>query len=273
MGSGVRRAIGGLVTLALLVAAVGFYLASPRLAANAGPPPGNNADPAGSPSSEPSAASPQPATPVPTQTETTPGGESPRDRKLPPGPGGREPGIRITAIPTVQGPFEVVETLRLAEPVSALTLAPPDLTPATSSLPGTHPVADALRVTANGHPVRLPTRRVSRPIEVLPSGPTDLFELHYRLRGVTVLNTPSSAGRALGGLGPLVTGVPDELPVAITVRGHSVLNLSCPRLPIANQACAVGARPRMRVDRNLTRRDALVLVQFNIPATRVGAPE
>jgi hypothetical protein len=61
--------------------------------------------------------------------------------------------------------------------------------------------------------------------------------------------------------------------VAITVRGHSVLNLSCPRLPIADQSCAAGAQPRLRVDRDLARRDALVLVQFNISTTRVGAPE
>src|SRR4051812_33525212 len=273
MGSGLRRAIGGLVTLALLVAAVGFYLASPHLAVTAGQPPGNNAEPAGSPSPEPSTSSAQTGTPVPSQTATTPAAESPRDRRLPPGPGGREPGIRITAIPTVQGPFEVVETVRLAGPVDALTVAPPDLTPATSSLPGAHPVAEGLRVTADGHPVRLPTRRVSQPIEIRPTSPTDLFELHYRLRGVTVLNTPSSTGRALGGLGPLVTGVPNELPVAITVRGHSVLNLSCPRLPIANQACAAGVPPRLRVNPDLTLRNALVLVQFNIPATRVGAPE
>ena len=272
MGSGVRRAIGGLVTLALLVAAVGFYLASPRLAVTSGQPPGSSAAPAPSQTSTSATAGPT-ATPAPSDAATTPPPDSARDRKLPPGPGGRDPGIRLTATPTSQGPFEVVETLRLAEPVMALTLAPPDLTPAGPSLPGAHPVVEDLKVTADGRATQLPTRTIGRSIELNLAKPADLFELHYRLRGVTVLNTPSSAGRALGGLGPLVTGVPDELPVAVTVRGPSVLNLSCPRLPMADQSCAAGARPRLRVDRDLARQDALVLVQFNISTTRVGAPQ
>ena len=82
---------------------------------------------------------------------------------------------------------------------------------------------------------------------------------------------PSSPGRLLGAVAPLAA-VPDELPVAITVRGHSVLNLSCPCLPVDDQACAAGGQSKMRVNQNLARRDALVLVQFDIPTTKVGAP-
>ena len=70
----------------------------------------------------------------------------------------------------------------------------------------------------------------------------------------------------------MVTAVPEELPVAITVQGHSVRNLSCPRLPLDDQACAAGRRPKVRVDRKLPLRDALVVVQFDVAVTQVGAP-
>jgi hypothetical protein len=268
MGGGVRRAIGCLVTVALLAAAFGFYVASPRRVVTSAPPPVNHGEPS------PTRTSIQPASPTPTPTETTnqTPGRSP-DRNLPPGPGGREPGIRITATLTSHGDFEIVETVRLAEPVTQLALAVPDLGPAGPSLRATHPVADALKVTADDHSIKLSTRIVRRSITVPLPRPADLFELSYRLSDVTVMNTPSSAGRALGGLGPMATGVPEELPVAITVRGHSIRNLSCPRLPIDDQSCAAGRSPRLRVERNLARRDALVLVQFDISATQVGAPQ
>jgi hypothetical protein len=266
MGGGVRRAIGSLVTVALLAAALGFYVASPRHAVTSGPPPVNQAEPV------PARTATQVVSPAPTPTETTAQarGSSP-DRNLPPGPGGREPGIRVTATPTSHGNFEIVETVRLAAPVTQLALSVPDLTPAGPILAATHPVAETLKVTADNHSIKLSTRTVRRSIRVALPRPADLFELSYRLSGVTVMNTPSSAGRALGGLGPMATDVPDELPVAITVRGHSVRNLSCPRLPIDGQACAAGRSPKLRVEPNLARRDALVLVQFDISATQLGA--
>jgi hypothetical protein len=171
----------------------------------------------------------------------------------------------------VQGDFEVVEMVRLAVPVSELTVAPPDLTRAGPSLRKTRPVVEALKVTADDRPIKLRTDTVRMATVVRLARPADLFELHYRLRGVTVINKPSSAGRRLGGLGP-IAGVPDQLPVAITVRGHSVLNLSCPCLPEDDRTCAAGRQPRVQVNGPLSRRDALVEVQFNLAATRFGAP-
>ena len=49
----------------------------------------------------------------------------------------------------------------------------------------------------------------------------------------------------------MVAGVPDDLPVAIMVRGRSVLNLFCPTEPLSERACASGQAPRMRVNRPL----------------------
>ncbi len=272
MGSGVRRTIGTLVTVALLAAALAFYIASPRHSVTSGRQPATDAQPA--PTRAPSQyASPSPApTPTTTASDTEAPGTSP-NRNLPPGPGGREAGIQLLATPTPNGQFEVVETVRLAEPVTQLALAAPDVRPASPLLHATRPVVEALRVTAGGRQIKPATRTFRRSIGLQITRPTDLFELRYRLRGVTVVSAPSSAGRALGALAPLVTGVPDELPVAITVRGHAVRNLSCPRLPIADQACAAGHPPKWRVNRNLPRRDALVAVQFDISATQVGAPQ
>jgi hypothetical protein len=271
MGGTLRRAIGTLLTLALVAAAVAFYLGSPRLSATSGTEPVTTAEPAATES--PSRSASPKAAPTPTLTETAAKvpGSSPH-RNLPPGPGGREPGIRLTAAPTSGGAFDVVETVRLAAPVTRLTIAAPVFPATVRSLRGTHPVVEALTVTAGGRSVELSTRTVRRTMVVHLSQPADLFELRYRLGGVTVLNTPSSPGRALGGVKPMVVEVPEEFPVAIAVRGQSVRNLSCPCLPVDDQACAAGPRPKMRVNRNLALRDAMVLVQFDLGDTGVGAP-
>jgi hypothetical protein len=271
MGRGVRRTVGGLVTLALVAAAIGFYLVSPRLSATSGLSPGTNAEPTAVRSSSQSADPGPNPTLVPSETATQAPGSSP-DPNLPPGPGGREPGIRLTATPTSQGLFDVVETVRLVEPVTKLTLAPPDLTSASPSLRGMRPVAEGLVVTAGDSRIKLPSGTVRRATVIRLTTPAYLFELRYQLRGTIVVSKPSTLGRRLGGLGPLVTGVPDGLAVAISVRGHSVRNLSCPRLPQDDQACAAGQQPRLRVNRNLARRDALVEVQFDITAAQVEAP-
>ena len=64
-------------------------------------------------------------------------------------------------------------------------------------------MVEALKVKAGGRSIKMPNATVRRD-RVLPiTKPADLFELRYRLRGTTVVNTPSSAGRALGAVGPL----------------------------------------------------------------------
>jgi hypothetical protein len=272
MGGAFRRALGSLVTLALLAAAIGFYLASPRLHVTSGSGPATNAEPARthSPTESASPDSTLTATPTPTQTATQAPGSS-ADRKLPPGPGGRQPGIRLTAVTTSDGEFDIVETVRLAQPVVRLTLAPPDLSPLAGGLKRKRPVAEALTVMADGHRIKPLKTTVRRATVLTLTRPTDLFELRYRVREATVASKPSSTGRLLGAVGPL-TGVPDELPVAITVKGHSLLNLSCPCLQVDDQACAAGGASTMRANQYLARRDALVLVQFDIAPTQVGAP-
>jgi hypothetical protein len=274
MGGALRRAIGTVVTLALVGAAIGFYALSPHRSLTSGPGPVTTAEPAPTRTTIESASSSQTTT-SPAQPSTRTATRTPKsspDPDLPPGPGGREPGIRLTATPTAHGAFDVVETVRLAEPVTQLTLAPPDLTSANPDLRGKRPVAEALQVRAGGRAIKVANTTLRRATVLHVAEPAAAFELRYRLRGVTVINKPSSAGRALGAVEPLVTGVPAELPVAITVRGHSVRNLTCPRLPMAEWACAAGSQPNLRVNRNLPRVDALVAAQLDLTAPRVGAP-
>jgi hypothetical protein len=271
MSGAFRRAIGTVVTLALVGAAIGFYALSPNLTLTSGPGPVTTAEPAPTRTTIESASPTPTPSPAPTRTPTrTP--ESTPDPNLPPGPGGRTPGIRLTVTPTAHGAFDVIEAVRMAEPVTQLSLALPDVASAGRILRGKRAVAGSLQIRAAGRRIKVPTTTLHRATVISVGRPGEVFELRYRLRGVTVINKPSSEGRAFGAVGPLVTNMPQDLPVAITVRGHSVRNLTCPCLPMQEWACAAGPRPNVRVNRNLARRDALVAVQLDLTAIRVGAP-
>jgi len=95
--------------------------------------------------------------------------------------------------------------------------------------------------------------------------PAGKFELPYRLTGVTWRTPGSVAGRALGAVGPIVAGVPPDLPVAISVHGLAVLNLRCPHLNLSEQACSAGAKEKLRVNRLLPWQQSVIVVQFNLP--------
>jgi hypothetical protein len=250
---------------ALLLTALAFYTYSPYLSLTAasGGLVTTEAASAGAPS-EPSTASPAPSsTSTPSPTAGAP------DRNLPPGPGGQEPGIRLVATVRPSGAFEVIETVRLAAPVSRVTLAPPDLGAASRDLRSTRPFATEVVFRADEQQsVRPPRGRVQRPTTVALSQPTDRFEIRYVLRGSVRHNKPSSAGRALGAVGPMTSQMPGDSPVAIAVLGEAVRNLGCVRLPVDQQACIAGERPNARVNRNLPFRAALVQVQLDLKAER-----
>jgi hypothetical protein len=260
-----RRSFGGLLVAALLLGAVGFYTYSPYLSLTAAPgglattPTSSN-----SASSDPSAASPAPSSAsAPSPTRGAP------VRNLPPGPGGQEPGIRLVATVQPSGVFEVVETVRLAAPVSRVTLAPPDLDAASRTLRSAHPFATEVVLRAEEQQsVRPPRSRVQQATTVALSQPTDRFEIRYVLRGSVRHNKPSSAGRALGAVAPLTSRMPGDAPVAIAVSGAAVRNLGCVRLSVDQQACIAGRRPNARVNRNLPFRAALVQVQLDLEAGR-----
>jgi hypothetical protein len=265
MGRVLRRSFGGLLVAALLLTAFAFYTYSPYLSLTAAPDGlATTAAPSASAPPDPSTASPAPSsTAVPSPTAGAP------DRDLPPGPGGQEPGIRLVATVRPSGVFEVIETVRLAAPVSRVTLSPPNLRAASRTLQSTHPFAAEVVVRADEQQsVRPPRSRVQRATTLALSQPTDRFEIRYVLRGSVRYNKPSSAGRALGAVAPLTSRLPDDFPVAITVRGRAVRNLGCVRLSVDQWACMAGERPNARVNRSLPFRAALVQVQLDLQAGR-----
>jgi hypothetical protein len=244
----------------LLVTAVAFYVYSPYLtltATTAGTP--TSAGPASS--GPPSEGHPGPgpaSTPVP--STATPGPVS--------DPGGRQPGIRLVATVRTGEVFEVTETVRLPAPVTDLRLALPDLRSAGRGLRSARPVVTDLAVRAGGVSVALPRRTVRQEMTVTLHRPTDRFVISYRLHGTIRISKPSRAGRALGAVGPLVSGLPAVFPVAASFPGEEVRNLRCTGLPVAEEACFAGRRPHVRVNQNLPLHAALVLVQLDL--TRAG---
>lgn len=266
IGRALRRTVGALLTVVLLVAAAGYYVYSPRRLESLAPDGrATSAEPVPDRTPTPSVAATRTGTPTPTRTPSVGGADS----DLPPGPGGRKPGIRLTARVLANGSIQVTETVRLVEAATTLALVPFDPTRAGTELRRVRPVATELVVLADGRPVDLPSRTVRESTSVRLPVVAERFVLRYRLRGVTVLSVPSPVpGRALGVLAPLTTGVPDDLPVAIDLPGARVRNVRCPGLPMALQSCFAGPRPHVRVSRALARRDALVVLQLNLRTGR-----
>lgn len=258
MGRALRRTVGGLLAAALTVSALGFYLYSPRWSLTTDGGPARSAEPA---PDQPTATTDPTPTPTPTSPPTVPADNAEPTS----GSGLRESGIGLQVRVGRDGTFLVTETVRLAAPAGRLTLAPPDLRPAGNGLAGLEPVVTGLTLRAGDRAVRLPRETMRRPMTVrLPAG-TERVVLRYRLRGATKVSRPVRVpGRALGGLGPLVTGVSADLPVTVAFRSLAIRNLGCPSLPLEGQPCFAGQRPDVRVNTRLARKDALVVVQLDL---------
>ncbi len=93
---------------------------------------------------------------------------------------------------------------------------------------------------------------------------TNRFEIRYRLERAIKVNEPSSAGRAIGAVGPLVGRMPADLPVAVHLKGYAVSNIYCVRLPPGQDTCFGGDQPNVRVNQHLAYRDAVVEVQLDL---------
>jgi hypothetical protein len=261
-GAGLRRALGLVLIGAFCAAAVTFYREGPQLprsapaAASGAPTPAGSASPAEIPSPSPSStASSKP--PVVTT--------SPKELKLPKGPGTTQPGILLMATPMHDGSFDIAEIVSLPTATASLTLAPPQLKLAGDPFVKSKPVASQVQVSAGDQPVVVPGGRVSRRMDIPLVEPVKHIELRYNLRGVTVRSIPSPAGRALAAISPVVAGVPSNLKVAIMVTGSTVLNVACPTLRLRVQTCWTGRPPQVRVKPRLTRDNAVIVIQYDLP--------
>jgi len=181
------------------------------------------------------------------------------------GPGLTQPGILLVASPASDGSFDVLERVRLASPVSVLTLRPAPIEQAGRQFASASAAATQVQVSAGDQPLIVPGATVDTQVD-LPVAEVDQYEIRYRLSDVTVRSTPSTDGRALAAIGPLTGGVDDDLPVLFVVSGGTVLGLSCPLLPLAQQSCGSRAESGANIEREIPWRLALASVQFDVPA-------
>jgi hypothetical protein len=241
---------------------VTFYREGPELprsapeATSTTPSPTAAAAPADAPSSAPS---------VPADQNPSARTISPRQAKLPKGPGTTEPGILLVASPLSDGAFDIAEIVLLPDVTSSLRLGPPSLKLAGRHFAKSEPVASQVQVSAGDQPVIIPDGRVSRGMTIAWLKPAKRIELRYKLRGVTVRSIPSHAGRALAAISPLVAAVPQNLRVAMIVPGSTVLNIECPARRLPENACSAGRPPRVRVKGTLDQNNAVIVVQFDVP--------
>jgi hypothetical protein len=271
-----RAGIPRIVGLAVLagIAATAFVIisrlnsATPDRAAPESP--STSSSPLESPATEAPGTSTMPTTAVQPAPSLTVGSAQatltgPPSAPLPQtGPGLTQPGILLVASPAADGSFDVLERIRLANPVSVLTLRPAPVDRAGQLFASASAAATQVQVKAGDQPVVVPGAKVGARID-LPVAEVDQFELRYRLTDVTVISTPSKAGRALAAIGPLTGGVADDLPVLFIVTGETILGLNCPLLPLSQQSCGSRVQTGPSIEHELPWRLALTSVQFNLP--------
>jgi hypothetical protein len=261
-----RRAVGIIVVLLILGGAVVFYRLAPDLSSG-GPGPTTTDSARNRPARAGSTrvATPglvprqSPSSPVPQQSESTT--LSPTNGQ----PGVTAVGVHLSAAPGADGSFQVAESVILAKPVTALQLRVPPISEGGSTFGRMRPRAVAVRISAGGQSVVVPGGQVTGAMSLPLAAPASKVLLRYRLTGVTVRTLGSTAGRALAALGPIVAGVPANLPVAISIRGRTVLNLRCPHLRLGDQACSTGSNGNLRVSRLLPWQQSVIVIQFNLP--------
>lgn len=246
-----RRVLGALVVTALLIGAALVNQRGDRLPATA-----PVADGSGRPGSE-------------AVTDGSTGGSAspyrPTGGVAPVGPGMTEPGVLVVATADDTG-VDVQEWLLLAEPVSTLALDVPDVASLGVLADAAGVRAVDLVVDADGAPVRGGPDEVSGPVTLELPRPVVAVALTYRLLGAAERSEPSSSGRALAVVGPLLDAAAglDELPVTVVAPGAGVLNLACPDAEGTLEACAAGVPPLLRTDAPRPLGEALVALQLDV---------
>lgn len=258
-----RRAVGVLTVATLLGAAVavGDGLARPGAAAR--PDPRTPAASHGPETTDgPTTAPARTIAPTPAPTTVAP----------PSGRGGSRtasrPGIAITARPHIDGSFLVTEVVTLPAAATEAVLRPPSIGDAGAGFERLRPVAIDVEIRAGGQVLPVPNGPVRDQVTVRWAEPTAELRLRYRLIRVSVASAHARSGRSLATFGPLVGGMPADLPVTVVVRGPTLLSLTCPQLPLARSACGAGAVPAFATSRPLPFDRSRVLVQYDLPKPR-----
>ncbi len=258
-----RRVAGVVLPVLLVAAAIAYHGQAPSSAAL-------RASDRHPPVSGPTTAVVTPSSTSPTTTSgpteaTAPVTPSPTTDVAQSGPGLDRPGTRLAATITSDGSLEVSEQVRLRTPVRRLVLRPPVPPPAEEALSFLEPRATSLQLTAGGQPVTLRSASVAAGVVVDLPVATDAVELRYVLVDTTVRSIPSTTGRALALLGPLVVVEEADHPVLVATSGPGVLNISCTGTDGISLPCAVGDPGALRIREPLTPATALVLLQVDLP--------
>lgn len=243
-----RRAAGAVTVVALLVGAVVVNRVADELPTT----------PAAS-TSDSGSRQDEPAKQVPEDVR----GEPPPAPLPQDGPGVSEAGILLVARPADGTTLDVAEWVLLAAPTRTIELSPPDLSEAGSGFTDAVPSASLLRVDVDDQPVPAPDG-VTDVTTISLDEPTRAYVLRYQLDDAVVRSLPSTSGRALAAFTPLTSSVPDELPVAVATWGDDVRNLACPLAELPEEPCAAGTPPLLRVNVDLPRKGALVVMQFDL---------
>jgi hypothetical protein len=188
---------------------------------------------------------------------------TPTSPSAPSGPGITEPGVHLSVAPLRDGSLDVSERVILPSVLTRLPLRPPDVAAAGQSFRRAHPVATSVQLTVDGQPVPVDGGTVARQLVVVVGRPASVLELRYVLGGSTMRSAPSTAGRALAAIAPLVPV--GNAPVVVTTTGKAVINLSCPQLAGHARSCSGGVRGAMAVRTSLRGDRALVLLQLDLP--------
>lgn len=179
---------------------------------------------------------------------------------LPDGPGTTQPGLLLVAAVLPDGSLDIAEFARFVSPVASIDVHVPEVSRAGSMFEEAQPTITGLQISTGSRSVEVGDG--SRSIDVAAG--TTRAELRYQVTGITKRTEPSSAGRALAAVAPILAEQPDDFPVAFIVTGSGVRNLTCPDRPLPEQACATGTPPILSANRDLLWPEALVVAQVDV---------
>jgi hypothetical protein len=228
----------------------------------------SSSTPAGLSSPAPSAGLPSTGTPAP---DTAGHSASPSPTSSPSvssaglnGPGIDEPGIYLQFTPRPDGTLDVTERVMFRAITNSVVLTPPAGDSGSAAFAGSRASLRGLQVEVGGRPVSgLPKQIRTADTVALPTDTTTLT-LRYELDGTSVKSKPSTAGRALAYIRPVTASIDRSLPVQMHAAGTGTINLTCPRLSAAEQACARGTAPNFAVASGLTAGTSTVVIQLEL---------
>ncbi len=178
------------------------------------------------------------------------------------GPGMTEPGVRVAMRPDASGDLEVVEWVRLPNPLREVALTVPQNFGIAAVA---RPTVVDLQAVADGNVVAVPDNgTVRQRVNLVLPQPAAGLQLRYRLVDAVQRSRPAPPGRALIIVAPLMAEALATQPFILQVSGAHVTNLTCPLLPQPQQLCgrqdAQGwSAPGLTGDR------AVVIVQADLP--------